>query len=168
MLLKNFPVAIEPGADILEVQLEPDTVTPGAKNAGSWRHLHRLAVTPDTFPFPVDALSVHFFGPVEEPEDCSFVLIYDANGVWRYIATRDTESSPWEHTPVPEEVVGRAIKLPSVRLVFDDPDDAQAVLALCKLMLSRGHLTPPETAALVGKLKGVRDAIGLGVAFERA
>lgn len=167
MLLKNFPVVIEPGASLLEVQFEPEGAKPGARGSATWRHLHRLEVGPETFPFPVDALSVHFFGPVEDPQDCPFVLVYDANGVWRYIATRATEESPWEHTAVPEEVVGRAIKLPSVRLVFDDPDDAKVVLALCQQMIRNGNLTPPELAALVGRLKGVRDAVGLGVAFER-
>lgn len=166
MFLKNFPVAIEPGVAVLEANLEP---VPGAGKAGAGHTvLHRLEVGPETFPFEIDALSVHFFGPAEDPLDCPFVLIYDANGVWRYIATRATETSPWEHTPVPEGVVGRAIKLPSVRLVFDDPEDARTVLALCKRAVTEGGLTPPELLALGDRLKRVRDAIGLGVAFQGA
>lgn len=166
MFLKNFPVAIEPGVAVLEAKLEP---VPGASQSGAGHTvLYRLDVGPETFPFEIDALSVHFFGPAEDPQDCPFVLIYDANGVWRYIATRAAEDSPWEHTPVPEEVVGRAIKLPSVRLVFDDPEDAMTVLALCKRAVSEGALTPPELKALGDRLRRVRDAIGLGVAFTGA
>lgn len=162
MFLKNFPVAIEPGVAALEARLEP---RPGATEGGAGHTvLHRLEVGPETFPFEIDALSVHFFGPAEDPEDCPFVLIYDANGVWRYIATRASADAPWDRTEVPEEVVGRAIRLPSVRLVFDDPEDARTVLALCKRAVAEGGLTPPELLALGDRLRRVRDAFVLEVA----
>jgi hypothetical protein len=164
VFLKNFPVTIEPGVAVLEAKLEP---APGASQSGAGHAvLYRLDVGPETFPFEIDALSIHFFGPHEDPADCPFVLIYDANGVWRYIATRNTPDSVWEVTQVPEEVVGRAVKLPSVRLVFDDPEDARVVLAICKRAAAGGTLTTLDLRTLVNRLLGLRDVIGIGVANQ--
>lgn len=86
---------------------------------------------------------VHLFGPSARPEACPFLLAYDAAGVLRYrIDREDGELVPYE---VPEEMNGRPVLKPSVRVTFDDFEDAQRFMTLVEKVRAGERLADPDS-----------------------
>lgn len=121
-VIHRFPLVVDPAAVSLEVQLAVGGRGP------AWRQLQRVQVRHDTFPFGHDPRMVHFFGPEAVAADCPFLLAYDAAGTLRFRI--DRQDGEFVAAPLPEEVNGRAVVGPSVRVTFGDPADAAAFLAL--------------------------------------
>jgi hypothetical protein len=123
-VLQNFPLFLDPAAVSLEIQV----ARPGSETRPEWCQLHRVQVRSEMFPFALRSCMVHFFGMEPRAEDCPFLLAYDAVGVLRYRI--DKEDDEFTAYALPEELNGRAVLKPSVRVTFDTPDDAQRFLAL--------------------------------------
>lgn len=144
-VLRSFPLVVDPVALSLEVQTslckvlaDGQTERPGPKP--SWRQLQRVSVKHDTFPFALDSSMVHIFGLELRVEDCPFLLVYDAAGVLRYrIDKEDREFVPYR---IPEELNGKRVIKPSVRVTFDDPADAQTYLSLVESVRAGGDNHP--------------------------
>lgn len=120
--IRNFPLVIDPSVSQLEAQ---HTATSGEgpplhdRTPGSWRVLHRvpteLALSlEETIPH-----ARHFFGDHRAVAHCRFMVGYDSGGALTglLIIGEDGRITVEE---LPDELLGRATELPSVRLVFND------------------------------------------------
>lgn len=142
--IQNFPMFIDPVSQSLEVQVALHRIRSNGQieqlTEKKWTQLHRVQVRHDTFPFSLNNDMVHFFGMAPRAEDCPFLMVYDAVGVFRYrIDKDDGEFVPYL---VPEEINGRFVVRPSVRVTFDCQEDAQQYLALVEILRDGGDLRP--------------------------
>lgn len=154
-VLHNFPILVDPVAASLEVQLALCRVAPGGgieqpAPAPVWRQLRRVRVQHDTFPFTLTSRMIHFFGLEDRAADCTFLLAYDSAGVLRYRI--DKEEGEFVAHQVPEEINARPVIRHSVRVTFDDPDDAQRFAAMTDM--ARGGTLRPEGVAFLAELAG--------------
>lgn len=148
-VLTDFPLVADPAAPSLEVSMAlckvlPDGTTERPGPTPTWRQLPRVRVRHDTFPFALDSRMVHFFGVSQQAAECPFLLAYDAAGVLRFRI--DREAGEFTAYEVPEEVNGRPELKPSVRVTFDDFEDAQAFLTLVEKL--RAGVRPADADSL--------------------
>lgn len=131
MDLNAFPVVIDPATNLIEAR---STTGKSHDMTVRWSVLHRLVVRPDQVEFAVPPSAVHFFGDADDVTRCSFLLIYDATGLWRHWAVK--ERGVWGLADVPVEASGGRLTTPSVRLEFPSPADAHD---FCQAMVACGR-----------------------------
>lgn len=128
LILRHFPLVIDPSEVLLEVMVRRDD----EHNTPYWTMLHRLEALAESFDFARTTAMVHFFGDAATVVDSSIVLIYDASGFLRFRTDRD-EMGLWKDPDrLSEELTGRPLLKPSLRLVFDDPVSAKECLLLLR------------------------------------
>lgn len=166
-VLHHFPLVVDPVTASLEVQLAlcavlPDgrTERPGPRPV--WRQLQRVQVTHASFPFSLNSRMVHFFGMNSKVEDCSFLLAYDSTGTLRYRINR--EEDEFVAYELSEELNGRPVIKPSIRLTFDDVESAQRFLNLVETLRSGGNIHPEGCDSLKQVIQSSRDVYFTSVA----
>ena len=104
--IKNYPLVIEPTVTALELLVNGERVV-----------LPRVAtaeVLQEVLEMPAGL--AHFFGNMLEAIRQPFLLAYGTSG--RLTAVLHKRDDEWVIAPVPEEAIGDAVALPSVRLTF--------------------------------------------------
>lgn len=143
--LNDYPLCIEPTAEILEVT--------GGKDADDlrWAQLHRVS-TADVLSrmSGIPAGLSNFFGLTPELDLNQFLLAYTSGGRLGCVFRR-TGDVDWEPLLVPPEAVGEATRHPSARLVFKDERD-RALFLLHMQQIQSGKVKNPTLAVLLSKL----------------
>lgn len=128
LILKRFPLVIDPGESLLEVLARRED----SEDCSCWMTLYRLEALADSFDFSRTTAMVHFFGDAPSVVDSSLALIYDATGFLRFRVDRDALGFWKDPDRFSEELVGKPVLKPSLRLVFDDPGSARECLRLLR------------------------------------
>ena len=152
-LLRNFPIVLDPLANVLEVQASfVATDEQGRAEVNpeelKWVQLRKLQVRHDTFSFSLNSSMIHFFGMNVQPERCPFILVYDGVGILRY-RLDGTEDGDFEQYPIPAEINGEVILKPTVRISFDNLDDAARYASIIHEMQSGRPIARSEFDRLV-------------------
>lgn len=110
--IRDYPHVIEPTVDVLEVVVSTDS------QAATWTQLHRVSsqTALQSMAWLADN-APQLFGPtVPAGTVYPFLLAYTSGGrLEKILQYRD---GFWDVLPLPEEVTGEKVTMPSVRLVF--------------------------------------------------
>jgi len=180
-MLEDFPLVIDPAENLLEVPAVPMRLGAdgGCEPCGGrrWLCLHRLAVDGKTFPFVINSSMAHWFGEGEGADKSALAMIYDDAGRLGRRVERDAAGNWLSPTVLPDEQVGRAAMLPSLRLVFNEPGDAIEAMRLLETLvrgkrpaafkafdtlarlLRRSLHEPPRLLTVAEKDEPIRDAV---------
>lgn len=131
--LRGYPVTVEPTTRCVELQAVrradgSGDLDPGMP--GSWRQLYRkrlsrrqrdLVKARDT--------AAHFFGDHQDFDRCTFFVGYNSEGVVDSLMVKPDDGGEFQCVLVPEEVTAKAVRRPSVRLVFKDDEDREEFIS---------------------------------------
>lgn len=135
--LKNFPITIEPCAEVISGQIAAPRIT-------CWTHFFRLPTELVRAAAPhVPVTARHFFGDHSALARCSNVLCYDASGCLTHLLLIG-EDGDISVEPLPEEMTGKAAELPSVRLVFRSRADRERFISQLSPRLLRKLAEKPR------------------------
>lgn len=128
--IRSFPLVIEPSVAAIEVQLQSTPGENASERGGTqvkWTALHRLC-TAELHRLPGIPLTArHCFGEHADVQNCRFFVSYDAAGLLTHLVFIGQDNTI-EVEDLPDEFLGRATELPSVRLVFRDTTDRDRYL----------------------------------------
>jgi hypothetical protein len=125
--IRNFPLTIDPSVDMLEAQTRvvSGEGTQLANNTpGTWKGLFRVPtqLVYDLGETPPEAR--HFFGDHRALAHCRFLVCYSASGALTGLMVIGDDGRITVED-LPDEFMGLATELPSVRLVFRDPTERE-------------------------------------------
>ena len=131
--IRDYPLFIEPTVERLEGRAAVQQAQRLESEDGlRWTVLYRIASRRVSLSAHIPDGVCHFFGDNDVFSLCSILLGYDCAGRLLYLFTVDKRKE-WTAQALPEEMTGKAICYPSVRLVFHDReardkflDDVQA------------------------------------------
>lgn len=146
IVLANYPLVIDPAAMVLEAKVGVSADPAGDR----WVPLHRVSAEAvrglvDGVPAGV----VHFFGKNTEACKNNVLLCYDVGGRISHVMYRSADE--WVMTTLPDEVTGKFVKLPSVRLVFSDERSRSALLYYIERVLN-GKIQNSSLAVIFDRL----------------
>jgi len=104
---------------------EPTDLDPGQQ--GTWTQLYRVSANMMRG-LPAKETAYHFFGDQRAFAHCTFFVCYDESGILDSVIIQDPKDRHFHLTELPEELTGRAVKLPSVRLVFRNEQERENFL----------------------------------------
>lgn len=128
LTVRDYPLAVDPAAQALEVQVYTDGHA-GREPTRGWQQLCRLDISARESPFVITNTTPHLFGSHTTIGQSTFVLGYDRNGRLSDVWLRQP-NGVWEKPEIAEEVSGRYPLKPSVRLVFEDQADCELFVSL--------------------------------------
>lgn len=142
--ISDYPLIIEPTAEVLEV-----TGGPNPESLG-WTQLYRVPThIVLTHLQGLPGRLIHFFGLSHDLDKNQLLLAYTSGGRLENILRRNAEG--WEVLDLPAEVTGSPIIQPSVRLVFKD-ERTRAVFIHHLQQIIDGKAHNPTLALLMEKL----------------
>lgn len=146
IVLANYPSVIDPAITVLETKAGESDDSEGDR----WVTLCRVsaeAVHDLVAGIPIGV--VHFFGISAEASHNDVLLCYDTGGRISHVMYRSDDK--WAMTTVPDDVAGKFVSLPAVRLVFSDERARSAFLYYIERVLN-GKIQNPSLAIVFDKL----------------
>ncbi len=132
VILKNFPLVIDPATSGLEV-MSCESDGPHDESAGHWIQMHRLNLVAAQAPFTVTNEEAHLFGASQVLQDCPMVLCYNGAGILTCIWVQHPGGG-WERRELADELTGHVVQLPSIRFIFADERDQHNFLQVLQRM----------------------------------
>ncbi len=140
--LSDYPLVIEPTAEILEVT--------GGVDALNWTQLHRIPTHVVWVRlFGITSGLTHFFGPSADMDANPIILGYTTGGRLHKILRRDGQE--WDAVDIPLEALGNPVIKPSLRLVFET-ERARASFLFYVSSIRNGKVTNASMAVIVDQL----------------
>ena len=118
--IRDYPLFIEPTVERLEGRAavkQPQRLE--SEDGLKWTVLYRIPSSHVSLSAHIPDGVSHFFGDDHIFSLCAILLGYDCSGRLTHLFMRD-EANDWDVQALPEEMTGKAILYPSVRLVFHD------------------------------------------------
>jgi hypothetical protein len=136
----DVPIVVEPGVNVIEAGV---AVNDSAGERQFPVQLFRLAIDKKIakrLPFVPSTTTPHVFSPVSEVRDSPMLLVYDHMGRLAMLYKRRKNS--WDRYELFDEVVGRSVVSPSVRLRFNSEKTRTQFLHLASQLIeqSRGNV----------------------------
>lgn len=155
IIIRNVPIVVEPGVNVIEATVEV------AENTGTREfpvQLFRLFVDRKVLkrlPFVPSTTTPHVFSPVSSIRDSPMLIVYDHMGRLAMLykrARRDT----WDRYELFDEVVGRCVINPSVRFRFTNEKTRDKFLRLAEQLIeqSRGSVVNYDDVQEFVKIMG--------------
>lgn len=118
--IRDYPLVIEPTVQVLEGRAacqegEPSDLT----KAGSWKALSRLPTEVVHRAMRLPSGLSHFFADGKGFMDSTIIIAYDSGGCLTHMLVH-VDPGHWDVHEMPDELLGRPTRKPSLRLVFKD------------------------------------------------
>lgn len=149
IVLANYPLVIDPATTVLEAKVGESADPAGDRWAPLYRVSAEAVRSLVSVRAGIPAGIVHFFGKNAEVLENDAMLCYDAGGRISHVMYRS--ASGWSVTTVPDDVTGKLVKLPSVRLVFEDERARVSFLYYIERVLN-GKIQNPSLAVIFDRL----------------
>ena len=146
LTLGDYPVVIEPTAEFLEAKVGLRPTDDPQHGVPPRAVLVRVPTLDVLLQAQVPNGVVHFFGTSAVLADNDIVIGYATHGLFSVLLVR--EETEWVTHPVPPEVNGQAVVLPSVRLTFKDQNARSAFVHYLTRVLQRAVYNPTLTMLL--------------------
>lgn len=146
IVLANYPLVIDPAAMVLEAKVGVSADPAGDR----WVPLCRVSA--EAVRGLVDGIPdgvAHFFGISTEACNNDVMLCYTVGGCISHVMYRSADE--WAMTMVPDDVTGRFVSRPSVRLVFSDERSRSALLYYIERVLN-GKIRNSSLAVIFDRL----------------
>jgi hypothetical protein len=159
LAIKNVPIVIEPGLEVIEVELSiNDLADPRQKTRHRLpTHLYRVPLDEKVMqelPLVPTTKTPNIFSATTNLKKSPALVVYDALGRIHTIYTRNADRKYWERFDVAEEHSGKAITQFSVRFVFNTVKDRGRFLQLMdKLVESASREAAPQMDDVMAALR---------------
>ena len=115
--IRDYPLVIEPTVQVLEGRAgRYHGAPPDMDSSGTWTTLYRVPLAPAVRQLALPSNIGHLFGDKPAFDDCQVILGYDSGGGLSHLCLRHARG--WDCQELAEELTGKAVAHPSLRLVF--------------------------------------------------